>query len=141
MKCCLISSVCMCVLWKAIWVRDQCSRSVRFCCYSHMCGVLLCVFVCVAQNKWLRYAAVGFVISMAKNLTEADIQCILLPSLSPYLHETVIQLEDEVSRVICFLLFHPHRFTVTVCLVISSCHVFPLILDRVLSMFASNVQF
>uniref|UniRef100_A0AAV2ME79 non-specific serine/threonine protein kinase n=1 Tax=Knipowitschia caucasica TaxID=637954 RepID=A0AAV2ME79_KNICA len=52
-------------------------------------------FLC-HPNLWIRYGAVGFITVVAKNLNVADVYCKLLPHLTPFLTQPIIQIDNEL---------------------------------------------
>jgi phosphoinositide-3-kinase regulatory subunit 4 len=47
-------------------------------------------------NIWIRYAAVGFVMAVSKFFCVADVHCVLLDKLQPYLKHPIIQPDNSV---------------------------------------------
>lgn len=52
-------------------------------------------FLC-HPNLWIRYGAVGFITVVAQHLNIADVHCKLMPYLSPFLTQPIIQIEKEL---------------------------------------------
>ncbi|KAJ0000653.1 hypothetical protein NQD34_012495 [Periophthalmus magnuspinnatus] len=52
-------------------------------------------FLC-HPNLWIRYGAVGFITVVAKHLNVADVYCKLMPHLSPFLTQPIIQIDNEL---------------------------------------------
>ncbi|XP_043922670.1 phosphoinositide 3-kinase regulatory subunit 4 [Protopterus annectens] len=52
-------------------------------------------FMC-HPNLWIRYGAVGFITVVAQHLNIADVYCKLMPYLSPFLTQPIIQIEKEL---------------------------------------------
>lgn len=47
----------------------------------------------VHPNLWVRHAVVGFVTTTAKTLSLLDVQCKVMPNLSPYMKYSLIQID------------------------------------------------
>lgn len=64
------------------------------------CPALLAVapFLC-HPNLWIRYGAVGFITVVAQHLNVADVYCKLMPHLTPFVTQPIIQV-----RALLFLL-------------------------------------
>lgn len=52
-------------------------------------------FLC-HPNLWIRYGAVGFITVVAQHLNIADVYCKLMPHLSPFIKQPVIQMDKEL---------------------------------------------
>ncbi|KAM9723786.1 LOW QUALITY PROTEIN: phosphoinositide 3-kinase regulatory subunit 4 [Menidia menidia] len=52
-------------------------------------------FLC-HPNLWIRYGAVGFITVVAQHLNVADVYCKLMPHLSPFLRQPIIQIEQPL---------------------------------------------
>ena len=46
------------------------------------------------QNIWIKYSAIGFLLSAAGQLDEVDVQCYILPRVLPFLKYPIIQMTD-----------------------------------------------
>uniref|UniRef100_A0A3B3SVH7 non-specific serine/threonine protein kinase n=1 Tax=Paramormyrops kingsleyae TaxID=1676925 RepID=A0A3B3SVH7_9TELE len=58
-------------------------------------------FCCVAPflchpNLWIRYGAVGFITVVAQHLNIADVYCKLMPHLTPFITQPIIQIDKEI---------------------------------------------
>lgn len=47
----------------------------------------------VHPNLWIRQAVVGFISVVAKTLSILDVQCKVIPSLTPYMKYSLIQID------------------------------------------------
>lgn len=47
----------------------------------------------VHPNLWIRQAVVGFISTVAKTLSVLDVQCKVIPCLSPYMKYSLIQID------------------------------------------------
>ncbi|KAI7806826.1 phosphoinositide 3-kinase regulatory subunit 4 isoform X4 [Triplophysa rosa] len=47
-------------------------------------------------NLWIRYGAVGFITVVAQHLNIADVYCKLMPHLSPFITQPIIQIDKEI---------------------------------------------
>ena len=47
-----------------------------------------------SQNIWIKYSAIGFLLSAAGQLDEVDVQCYILPRVLPFLKYPIIQMTD-----------------------------------------------
>uniref|UniRef100_A0A8C2CFJ6 non-specific serine/threonine protein kinase n=1 Tax=Cyprinus carpio TaxID=7962 RepID=A0A8C2CFJ6_CYPCA len=52
-------------------------------------------FLC-HPNLWIRYGAVGFITVVAQHLNIADVYCKLMPHLSPFITQPIIQIDKEI---------------------------------------------
>ncbi|XP_041040975.1 phosphoinositide 3-kinase regulatory subunit 4 [Carcharodon carcharias] len=52
-------------------------------------------FLC-HPNLWIRYGAVGFITVVAQHLNIADVYCKLMPYLSPFISQPIIQIDKEI---------------------------------------------
>uniref|UniRef100_A0A8C1T3A0 non-specific serine/threonine protein kinase n=1 Tax=Cyprinus carpio TaxID=7962 RepID=A0A8C1T3A0_CYPCA len=52
-------------------------------------------FLC-HPNLWIRYGAVGFITVVAQHLNIADVYCRLMPHLSPFITQPIIQIDKEI---------------------------------------------
>ncbi|CAL8248630.1 unnamed protein product [Lota lota] len=52
-------------------------------------------FLC-HPNLWIRYGAVGFITVVAQRLSVADVYCKLMPHLSPFITQPIIQIDKEL---------------------------------------------
>ncbi|CAL8299129.1 unnamed protein product, partial [Gadus morhua 'NCC'] len=52
-------------------------------------------FLC-HPNLWIRYGAVGFITVVAQRLSVADVYCKLMPHLSPFITQPIIQMDKEL---------------------------------------------
>ena len=59
--------------------------------HTHMHAHTLAYY---SQNIWIKYSAIGFLLSAASQLDEVDVQCYILPRLLPFLKYPIIQLTD-----------------------------------------------
>ena len=71
--------------------------------YMYMCMLLPAIYALThtyacthfhSQNIWIKYSAIGFLLSAAGQLDEVDVQCYILPRLLPFLKYPIIQLTD-----------------------------------------------
>ncbi|XP_063054701.1 phosphoinositide 3-kinase regulatory subunit 4 isoform X1 [Engraulis encrasicolus] len=52
-------------------------------------------FLC-HPNLWIRYGAVGFITVVAQHLNIADVYCKLMPHLTPFITQPIIQIDKEI---------------------------------------------
>ena len=48
----------------------------------------------IIQNIWLRYGAVGFIMAVARQLDNVDVECYVLPKVHPFIGQPVIQVHE-----------------------------------------------
>ena len=67
-----------------------CSVTVTLCSELDLCLPLPAPFLC-HPNLWIRYGAVGFITVVAQHLNIADVYCKLMPHLTPFITQPIIQ--------------------------------------------------
>ncbi|KAG5271243.1 hypothetical protein AALO_G00177500 [Alosa alosa] len=61
--------------------------------YEFVCDIA--PFLC-HPNLWIRYGAVGFITVVAQHLNIADVYCKLMPHLTPFITQPIIQIDKEI---------------------------------------------